>query len=86
MTVKVSSGQGELEFVGVNSNGDTLHFSGAQQGVSPMESVLMAAGSCSAIDVEMILTKMKQHFVKVEVEVQAERATTIPKVDRKSVV
>ncbi|MEZ4912311.1 MAG: OsmC family protein [Saprospiraceae bacterium] len=80
MKVTVSSGSGELEFIGENSIGNTLTFSGAQKSVSPMEGVLMAAGSCSAIDVELILTKMKQEFSKVEVMIEAERADSVPKV------
>ena len=40
-----------------------------------MESVLMAAAACSAIDIELILKKMKQDYTEIEVEVEAERAT-----------
>jgi putative redox protein len=45
-----------------------------------MESVLMALAGCSAIDVEMILKKMRQDCKDIKVEVEATRADAVPAV------
>ena len=50
-------------------------------GSSPMELLLMAVAGCSSIDVEIILTKMKQEFIKLRVEVEG----TKTKVDNHSI-
>jgi putative redox protein len=68
-----SEGQG-LNFVGTNERGQSIHLSGDKSGVSPMESVLMAGAACSAIDVDIILKKMRQEFSNIEVEVNGNRA------------
>jgi len=49
-------------------------------GVRPMEMLLLGVGGCSAFDVVMILQKSRQAIRDCEVEVQAERATSDPKV------
>jgi putative redox protein len=45
-----------------------------------METVLAGTGACSAIDVILILKKARQQVTDCYVDVEAERATTDPKV------
>ena len=71
-----------LAFVGHSETGHKIVMDGDREGgaPSPMEMVLMSAGSCSAVDVVGILQKARQKIVDVEVELSAERAETVPKV------
>lgn len=46
---------------------------GTNKGVRPMEMVLMSMGSCSAIDVIMILNKQKQPLDDIQIRITAER-------------
>lgn len=71
-----------MAFVGHSETGHKIVMDGDRTGgaPSPMEMVLMSAGTCSAIDVVGILEKARQNVVDVEVELSAERAETIPKV------
>ncbi len=59
-----------------NESGNSIHIDGApenSQGVRPMQLLLMAVGSCSAIDVIGILKKQKQPLDDIKVEVDGER-------------
>lgn len=71
-----------MTFVGHSETGHKIVMDGDREGgaPSPMEMVLMSAGSCSAVDVVSILEKARQNVVDVDVELSAERAETIPKV------
>jgi len=51
---------------------------GEGQGVRPMELVLMALGSCSALDLIQILKKQRQDIQDFSVSVEGERADAIP--------
>jgi putative redox protein len=53
---------------------------GENLGPRPMETVLAGTGACSAIDVVLILKKARQNITDCVVELDAERATTDPKV------
>ena len=53
---------------------------GQNLGPRPMETVLAGTGACSAIDVILILKKARQSVSDCYVDVEAERATTDPKV------
>ena len=44
-----------------------------KEGVSPMETVLMAVASCSAIDMISILKKQRQEITSFKAEVEGER-------------
>ena len=72
----------DMAFVGHSETGHKIVLDGDKEGgaPSPMEMVLMSAGTCSAIDVVSILEKARQNIVDVDVELEAERAETIPKV------
>lgn len=63
-----------------NEKGHTINLGNDGNAVGPMESVLMAIASCSSIDIVMILEKMKQQLDDIEVIVNGERASEIPKV------
>jgi putative redox protein len=81
MKAKVSWIDG-MAFVGHSETGHKIVMDGDREGgaPSPMEMVLMSAGTCSAIDVVSILEKAKQDVKNVDVELSAERADTVPKV------
>lgn len=53
---------------------------GRNLGARPMETVLMGLGGCTAIDVKLILQKSKQQVTDCQIEIEAERADTEPKV------
>ncbi|MBI3511110.1 MAG: OsmC family protein [Bacteroidetes bacterium] len=46
---------------------------GKGNGLSPMQSLIMAAGGCSAIDVILILKKQKQEIKDFKIEIDGER-------------
>lgn len=46
---------------------------GHNKGVRPMQTLIMAMGGCSAIDVIMILKKQKQEITGFDIEIDAER-------------
>ena len=46
---------------------------GTDQGVSPMQMLIMAMGGCSGIDIAMILEKSRQEVDSFEMELDAER-------------
>ena len=53
---------------------------GRELGVRPMEMLLLGMGGCTAFDVLHILRKARQPVTDCVVELEAERATTEPKV------
>lgn len=53
---------------------------GRNRGSRPMEVVLMGTGACSAADVVSILAKSRQDVEDCVVQLEAERAETVPKV------
>ena len=60
-----------------NSAGNTILLDNTSQeganGVSPMESVLMAVAGCSGIDIVSILKKQRQNITDFRAEVEGER-------------
>lgn len=75
-----------VSFVAESASGHALVIDGAPEaggrnlGMRPMELVLAGAAGCSAFDVVWILKKARQPITDCEVEAEAERATTDPKV------
>ena len=53
---------------------------GANEGMRPMELILMGVGACSAFDVMTILRKSRQDVTDCRCEVTGTRADEIPKV------
>ena len=70
-----------FHFVGRNEDGIETHFDvteaegGANRAPGPMQTVAMAAGACSGIDVILILQKQRQDIETFGVEIDYERAT-----------
>ncbi len=54
--------QDNLTFIGETETGHSLEMDASGKSVSPMESVLLAVGSCSSIDVVDILNKSRKHI------------------------
>ena len=46
---------------------------GQGKGVRPMQSLLMAMGGCSSIDIIMILKKQKQEITNFKIEIEGDR-------------
>jgi len=75
-----------MSFVGESDSGHSVVMDGAPEaggrnlGVRPMEMLLLGLGGCTAFDVVSILTKARQPISACEVEIEAERASTVPKV------
>ena len=75
MTFVAESGSGHAVVVDAAKD-----IGGKNLGARPMELVLMGTGVCSAIDVMHILRKARQDVRDCVVELEAERATSDPKV------
>jgi putative redox protein len=75
-----------MSFVGESGSGHSVVMDGAAEaggrdlGIRPMEMLLLGLGGCTAFDVVSILHKSRQKMVDCEVEIEAERATDIPRV------
>ncbi len=75
-----------VAFLGESGSGHGIVLDGAPElggrnlGVRPMEALLIGLGACSAFDVVAILNKGRQPFAGCEVEVEAERSQSVPKV------
>ncbi|MEP6388308.1 MAG: OsmC family protein [Halioglobus sp.] len=82
-TVKWTDG---AMFVGESGSGHSVVIDGPEDlggrnmGFRPMEMVLIGAGGCSIYDVMSMLKKSRQKVVDCRVELQAERADTVPAV------
>ncbi|HLV48307.1 MAG TPA: OsmC family protein [Aliidiomarina sp.] len=72
----------DLTFVATSGSGHQVVMDGNKGALaaSPMEMVLMAAGSCASVDVMSILEKARQDVRACEVKLTAERADTTPAV------
>jgi putative redox protein len=68
-----------FHFEAKNEQGNSVHFDigpeagGHGNGIRPMQSLLMAMGGCSAIDIIMILKKQKQEITDFKIEIDGER-------------
>lgn len=76
----------DVMFVGESGSGHSVVMDGAPDaggrnlGFRPMEMLLLGLGGCSAFDVVLILKRSREAVTDCVVEVEAERATTDPKV------
>lgn len=77
MKVKINRINDDFLFECSNSAGNKILLDNTSQpnaqGVSPMESVLMAVAGCSGIDVIAILKKQRQTITSFSAEVEGER-------------
>ena len=74
---------GEERFLGLTDSNNSVVMDaqkGEKSAPSPMEMVLMGVGGCSSVDVVSILKKSRQNVADCRVEIQAERADTVPAV------
>ncbi|ADY25857.1 OsmC family protein [Deinococcus proteolyticus MRP] len=71
---------GEQRYVGRSENGQQLLIdnSANKVGVSPMDALLAALGTCTAYDVVGIMEKRKTPLSSYRIEVEGERADTTP--------
>jgi len=75
-----------MSFVGESASGHSVVMDGPPEaggrnlGIRPMEMLLLGVGGCSSFDVVSILKKARQNIQNCEVEIEAERADTEPKV------
>jgi putative redox protein len=75
-----------MSFIAETGSGHLLAMDGAPDGGGrnlaprPMETVLAGAGGCTAYDVVVILKKSGQDVTGCDVRLEAERASTDPKV------
>lgn len=75
-----------MSFVGETGSGHCVvmdgapEFGGRDLAPRPMEMLLLGLGGCTAFDVVMILQKARQSVTDCQVEIEAERAATDPKV------
>ncbi|MDX3806419.1 OsmC family protein [Bosea thiooxidans] len=75
-----------MAFMGEAGSGHAVMMDGAPEyggrniGVRPMEMLLIGLAGCTGFDVVSILKKGREAVTGCEVEVEAERATTDPKV------
>ena len=79
-TVKLSRADDAYHFVGRNAAGNETHFDvgpkegGAGSAAGPMQTVAMALGACSAIDVVSILKRGRQEITSFNIDVSYDRA------------
>ncbi len=77
---------GKMPLVGVNEKKQktrfdaSLDFTGPAKYASPMEVVLESLAACSLMDIIIILKKKKKELVKIDVQLDADRAEEAPKV------
>jgi len=75
-----------MSFVGESGSGHSVVMDGApdvggrNMGVRPMEMVLLGLGGCTSFDLVLILQRQRQAVADVRVEIEAQRATKVPKV------
>jgi putative redox protein len=79
MQVEMSRVDGEFHFAATGSDKVAVHIDaaaavgGTHQGARPMELILMGLGSCSAIDVLLILKKARQVVEDLKIVVEGDR-------------
>ncbi|MFQ5838481.1 MAG: OsmC family protein [Thermoplasmata archaeon] len=84
MRGRVKLVEGMRFFASADSSAGIVMDSGTDEGEvlgpSPMETVMLAAGCCSAMDIVHILEKMRQPPQDLEIGLEAERAEEDPRV------
>jgi putative redox protein len=76
----------DVTFVGESGSGHAVVMDGPPEsgghnlGIRPMEMLLIGMGGCTAFDIVLILGKARQQVTDCVVEIEAERADTVPRV------
>lgn len=79
LTVKLNWNGGQ-KFTGVNAAGCETAIDGDRQsGASPVELLVEALGACAAIDVVLILEKMRTPAARLEITIDADRHSPAPR-------
>ena len=79
MRINIHREGAPYHFVAKSTRGRELHMDeppesgGTDQGVSPMQMLIMSMGGCSGIDIVMILEKQRQRIDSFDMELDAER-------------
>ena len=79
MQIEMNRVDDAFHFEALGSDKIAVHIDGAaaiggsQKGARPMELILMGLGGCSAIDVLLILKKMKQQVEDIKIIVEGDR-------------
>jgi putative redox protein len=79
MKVQLQRLDDAFQFEAKNETGNSVIFDigpesgGKGNGIRPMQSLLMALGGCSAIDIIIILKKQKQEITDFRIEIDGER-------------
>ena len=68
-------------YLGTDVNGRAAVMTGGADGpgVSPMQMLLLGLGGCSMVDVVSILQKQRQPLEDIEIEIDGQRATALPR-------
>ena len=78
------TGNMKFEAVGANDNTATVDgpvkSGGTEEGLRPMETMLVALASCSAMDIVHILNKQRQELDDLQITAKGVRADAIPAV------
>ncbi|HIH73716.1 MAG: Stress-inducible protein, OsmC/Ohr family [Thermococcales archaeon 44_46] len=69
---------GDSKFGALTEEGGKILF--GEEGISPMKTLLLSVAGCTAIDVVMILQKMREPLEDLEVEISGERREEHPKI------
>jgi len=71
---------GGANFEGTDNDGRTVKISGGSgDGVSPMNMLLLALGSCASVDLVSVLKKQRTELERLDIAVQGQRGTRAPK-------
>lgn len=63
----------KLDYMGFNSKGHGLRINANQEGISPMENLLLSVAACSCVDVEILLEKMRNKLSHLAVNITGAR-------------
>ncbi len=80
MKVTLETTDSLQHYKATNEAGHEVLLSGDGTAAGPMNTVLMAIGGCSTIDIVMILEKMRQDIKDVKVQIEGTRQEEIPRV------
>ncbi|MCA6212959.1 MAG: putative redox protein [Thermococcaceae archaeon] len=69
---------GDSKFEALTEEGGKIVF--GENGIFPMKTLLLSVAGCTAIDVVMILQKMREPIENLEVEISGERREEHPKI------
>jgi len=79
MKITINKQDSDFHFASQNEEGNLVYTDGAEsigglgQGMRPMQLLLSAVGSCSAIDIVSILKKQKQEIKSFQIVVEGDR-------------